>query len=76
MRIAVPTPSTAAIQRLAGTLIATRWRRFRWLVGEEASPAVAVLGAVCKKKPDESIPAPKGRESWPPKRLLLQIRHF
>ena len=42
-------------------LAATRAR------GEGHAPVLAVLLAVSKKKADESIPDPKGRESWTPR---------
>jgi hypothetical protein len=44
-------------------------KRGRMSVGRGPCPVVAVLVPAKEKKPDESIPAPKGRKSWPPKRL-------
>jgi hypothetical protein len=45
-------------------------------VGEAHAPVVAVLVPAVKKSPDEAIPAPKGRESWIPRRFPLQKTAF
>ena len=47
-----------------------------WIVGEGHAPVVAVLVPAVKKKPNESIPDPKGRESRTPKPFHLQNSRF